>query len=86
MNQIPEASALEKALEQAGEAHHRYEQDVLHGQRDEAWAGWYAAYLLGRLGDFAPPGELTRWLEAVPEGEDWNSQAAAWIRTQLRVS
>ena len=79
MNPGPDQSDLETALQQAGEAHHRYEEDYLDGQRDEAWAGWYAAYLLGRLGDFAPPGDLTRWLEAVPEGEDWNSQAAALI-------
>ena len=31
-------------------------------QRDERWAGWYAAYVLGRVGDFATPSDLAEWL------------------------
>lgn len=44
---------LERALSAAGAAHHDYEQKTLNGVRDELWPGFYAAYVLGRLGDFA---------------------------------
>jgi hypothetical protein len=33
-------------LSEAAEAHHQYETDVLKGERDNDWAGWYAEYLL----------------------------------------
>ncbi|MDZ7705654.1 MAG: hypothetical protein U5L04_14360 [Trueperaceae bacterium] len=33
-------------LSRAGEAHHRYEQSELGGQRDEEWAQWYTDWLL----------------------------------------
>ena len=48
-------SDLERALSAAGAAHHDYEQETLKGVRDELWTGLYAAYVLGRLGDFAAP-------------------------------
>ena len=46
----------------AGQAHHDYEAHFLRGVRDEHWAGWYAAYVLGRLGDFTTPTMLTQQL------------------------
>ena len=70
------------ALRAAGAAHHDYESITLKGQRDEHWAGWYAAYVLGRLGDFATPSQLTAWLEAA-SGEDWADSAAAAVLAQL---
>jgi len=84
MSLIPDQTDLIEALNLAAEAHHRYEQDYLAGERDNAWAGWYAAYLLGRLGSFAPPGDLARWLESAPSDQDWNRRAAALILNQLR--
>lgn len=72
-----------RALENAGAAHHAYERDYLNGVRDPAWAGWYAAYLLGSLGDIAPPGELTRWLESAEDEEDWLAAAARMILSRL---
>lgn len=38
---------LRDALSAAGGAHHDYETNFLRGTRDEQWAGWYAAYVLG---------------------------------------
>jgi len=53
-------SELIEAIQSAKQAHHEYETSLLIGKRDPDWAGWYAAYLLGRLGDFVPSssGEL----------------------------
>ena len=33
-------------LDEAAQAHRRYEQTQLHGAADENWARWYAAYLV----------------------------------------
>lgn len=74
---------LEQALGRAGKAHHQYQADYLDGERDPSWAGWYAAYLLGQLGDFTDPAQLTRWLEAVEADENWTVQAAKFILQQL---
>ena len=63
--------ALEQALRDAGAAHHDYEQVALEGQYDELWPGFYAAFVLGRLGDFAAPSRLSQWLEEAPSGEAW---------------
>lgn len=46
MTQEDNARRLEQLLIDAGAAHHVYETDVLKGVRDEAWAGWYARYLV----------------------------------------
>lgn len=75
-------SGLIAALEDAGRAHHEYEQMALGGERDELWAGFYAAYVLGRLGDFMTPTALARVLEAV-EGDPWPEAAADDIIVEL---
>ena len=70
MVSTPTEQQLRKTLSAAGSAHHDYESNFLSGARDEQWAGWYSAYVLGRLGDFATPTLLTRSLEeASGEGE-----------------
>lgn len=33
-------------LNQAGQAHHEYEQTVLNGVYDEDWPNWYAQYVI----------------------------------------
>ena len=76
-------ASLETALRDAGAAHHEYETNYLSGERDEMWPGWYAAFVLGRLGDFAPPTDLARWLEDAPLGGDWASDAADLIVQRL---
>ncbi len=70
---------LEKALNAAGAAHHEYEQVILGGKRDELWSGFYAAYVLGRLGDFVTPSTLSRWLEEAPNGNKWATSAASYV-------
>ena len=52
MTDPPFDSSLAEILSAAGSAHHEYEQTALKGVRDELWAGFYAAFVLGRLGDF----------------------------------
>ena len=52
MTNPPFESDLAEVLSAAGSTHHEYEQTALNGVRDELWAGFYAAFVLGRLGDF----------------------------------
>ncbi len=82
MSGLPTLDALRAALAAAGSAHHEYEMNALQGERDAQWPGWYAAYVLGRLGDFASPSDLTAWLEAAPSSDDWASSAAAYVLEQ----
>ena len=82
----PSREELVKALQAAGTAHHDFETNVLHGVRDEHWAGWYAAYVLGRLGDFVTPSRLSNWLSTAPASSDWAQGAAAHIEEQIRSS
>lgn len=83
MLKLPDSGELRAALEAAGRAHHEFETNALGGARDEAWPGWYAAYVLGRLGDFAPPSELADWLEDVAGGGDWSAAAAREVAQRL---
>ncbi len=83
MKSIPQQSEFRDALLAAGLAHHDYEQHTLNGVRDEHWAGFYAAFVLGRLGDFAAPSVLTDWLEDAPGGEEWAASAASYVLEQL---
>ncbi len=79
----PSRDQLREALSAAAGAHHDYEQFELGGQHDARWSGFYAAYVLGRLGDFASPSTLAGWLEAAPEADDWAGQAAAFVLSKL---
>ena len=83
MDAKPSRKALEDALKAAGSAHHDYEQNALDGTRDEHWAGFYGAYVLGRLGDFVTPSVLIGFLEEVPDDGDWAVSAAEYIRDNL---
>lgn len=74
-------SEIVDALVAAGKAHHEFETVTLGGVRDELWAGFYAAYVLGRLGDFMAPSILAARLEAV-DGEPWAESAAEAILSQ----
>jgi len=40
------AARLAALLAQTEAAHGQYEVEALHGERDEQWPDWYAAYLL----------------------------------------
>lgn len=79
----PSRDELVRALADAGNAHHDYEQGFLGGVRDEQWPAFYAAYALGRLGDFAPPSALSGWLEESPAGDHWPTSAAVHVLDRL---
>ena len=83
MADVPDREQLTAALEAAGSSHHDYESHFLKGERDEQWPGWYAAYVLGRLGDFTSPTELAGWLEEAPSDGVWAERAAGWVRERL---
>ena len=76
-------SELAAALKAAGAAHHEYEQTALNGVFDQHWPMFYAAFALGRVGDFAKPSALTRWLEESPSGEVWAETAAGYVISNL---
>ena len=63
--------------------HHEYEQVTLGGKRDKQWPAFYAAYTLGRIGDFAAPSVLSQWLEEAPTGENWEASAASYVLSRL---
>lgn len=71
------------ALDAAGAAHHEFETVALEGERDALWAGFYAAYVLGRLGDFIAPSALSEILESI-DGEPWSEAAADNLLARLR--
>ena len=74
----PDHATLKAALDAAARAHHGYESVTLNGVRDAQWSGFYAAYLLGRAGDFMPVEQLVPILEAAA-GDDWSAAAATAI-------
>jgi len=84
MTPPPSLESLTAALRAAGAAHHEFEQHYLRGVRDGAWPGWYAAYVLGRAGDFTAPTALARWLWETPAEGDWASDAAHHVLTRLQ--
>ena len=49
---LPSHDVLTSTLAAAAAAHEEYERVVLKGVVDANWSGFYAAYVLGRLGDF----------------------------------
>jgi predicted GNAT family acetyltransferase len=83
MTNPPFDSALAEVLSAAGSAHHEYEQTALKGVRDELWAGFYAAYVLGRLGDFTAASRLAALLEEVDAPSNWSAAAAEHVTTTL---
>lgn len=83
MERRPSKEELAAALAAAGSAHHDYEIHFLGGERDEQWPGWYAAYVLGRLGDFTSAARLSNWLGSVPSGDDWPRDAAAFVLARI---
>ena len=71
------------ALKAASAAHHDYERNALQGTPDERWAGWYAAYLLGRLGDITTPTILAGLLTTAPSSDDWATSTAKYLMEHL---
>ncbi len=83
MSNVPTKEELVEALRAAGAAHHEYEQTILKGVRHEEWAVFYAAYVLGRLGDFAPASDMTKWLTEAPLTQNWAESAAAHVLSEI---
>jgi uncharacterized protein len=83
MTNPPFDSDLAQVLSAAASAHHEYEQTALNGARDQLWAGFYAAYVLGRLGDFTAASTLAGLLEEVDAPSTWSAAAAAHVTTTL---
>lgn len=83
---VPTRDELIQALETAGAAHHEYQTNALQGVPDEQWPGWYAAYVLGRVGDFVEPSVLANWLATAPASENWTASAVTHIEEQLQAT
>jgi hypothetical protein len=84
MADLPSKSALEQALVAASASHDEYERILLKGVVDEGWAGFCAAYVLGRFGEFATASRLAELLEEVEETDDWTAVAAEHVLAKLR--
>ena len=85
MTNPPFESDLAEALSAAGSTHHEYEQTALKGVRDELWAGFYAAFVLGQLGNFTAASRLAALLEEVDAPSNWSAAAAGHGTTTLRA-
>ena len=70
-------------LSQAGTAHHDYERTQLKGKTDDAWAEWYADYLVKHgvqdiIGAPATPEQLSRALAQATESHKKEQTGLAW--------
>lgn len=84
MADLPSKSELAQALSAAASAHHEFERTALKGVRDDLWAGFYAAFVLGRLGDVAAGSRLAALLEEVNAPSNWSEIAAEHVLMKLR--
>ena len=75
----PSRDELASALTEAGATHHDYEQITLGGKRDEMWPGFYAAFVLGRLGNFVAASALSAWLAEAPASGYWATSTADYV-------
>ena len=82
MSSIPKVDQIRFALKVAAKTHHEFQENTLNGVRHEQWAMWYAAFVLGRLGDFTTPTLLTQWLSEVDDN-DWFRKAAEYVISNL---
>ena len=83
MTNPPFDSDLAEVLSAAGSTHHEYEQTALKGVRDELWASFYAAFVLGRLGDFTAASTLAALLEEVDATSNWSEAAAENVTSAI---
>ena len=84
MADLPSHDVLMSTLAAAVAAHDDYERVVLKGVVDANWSGFYAAYVLGRLGDFVPASRLASLLSEVEEADGWDETAADHVLMKLR--
>ena len=77
---MPTTDKLEMTLNEAESSHHQFQTVYLKGVRDENWASYYAAFVLGRLPDLdITPSALTGLLAGVTD-HDWVAGAAKAIQ------
>ena len=87
MSNLPTEIELSALLAEVWKSHGEFQEVYLKGVHDEMWAGWYAAYLIGRLGPIAAPSRLTQLLESVQaDPESWTDVAAAHVLAALQES
>ncbi len=84
MADLPSRDALADAFAAADVAHDEYERVVLKGVADNQWPGFFAAYVLGRLGEFASASRLATLIEEVDGASDWPAVAAEHVLMKLR--
>ncbi len=82
MNTLSKES-LTQALRDAGTAHHEFEQVILNGEYDVLWAGFYSAFVLGRLGPFMRPSQLNNLLTETPVDSKWVENATSNVLAAL---
>ena len=82
MDKITEKELVE-ALSAAGSAHHEFETVYLKGVYDEAWPGWYGAFVIGRLGRFIEPSKLATLLEEASGEGTWADFTAKHVLANL---
>ena len=80
---LPTKEIISNTLKNAGNAHHEYETVILKGVKDQNWAGFYAAFLLGHLGAIMQPSRLCLLLEEVRVTDKWSEEAAILILSSL---
>jgi hypothetical protein len=81
---LPDKETLSNLLTETWDVHSEFQENYLNGERDEMWAGWYAGYLLGRLGNFTTPTALTRLLEETEKLDPWADRAAEQLLATFR--
>jgi hypothetical protein len=84
MADLPDRKTLTAAFASADSAHEEYERTVLRGVTDEAWAGFIAAFVVGKLGEFVSAGRLALLISEVDESEAWPEAAADHVLMKLR--
>ncbi|HUF39066.1 MAG TPA: hypothetical protein VMN57_11125 [Anaerolineales bacterium] len=80
---LPDKESLSKLLSETWDVHSEFQENYLEGMRDEMWAGWYAGYLLGRLGNFTTPSTLARLLQETESLKPWADKAAEHLLANL---
>ena len=82
-SKLPDKNQLAALLSETWDVHSEFQENYLNGVRDEMWAGWYAGYLLGKLGNFTTPTALTRLLEETEKLDPWADKAAEHLLESL---
>ena len=78
---------LKRVLTEAKRAHHEYETNILK-KRDEHWAGWYAAFILGKIPELKKPSRITKLLSKASKKHkkgDWTEFYAKYLIQNLKT-